>query len=557
MELVIIAAILFVGAIIYSESMRLQNNRFLKERLKKTWGEVPEETYTQEKLEAIKKYAQSNATDENYIDDITWNDIDMEQIYMLINNTGCAIGEEYLYSLLRHPVRDEKELVERDKVIEFFQHNEQKRIEMQFILHKAGKLKDISVYEALKNLLKLKKESVAMQIVQALLLVAGFFILPFSITIGVMFILVMVCYNLFTYYKAKGEIDAWITVYSFILRLLKSVDGIKKAESDETKKITEDLVKQAQSLQAFRRGSNLVTSANTTGDIAGFFFDYLKMLFHVDIIRFYQMLDLLQKKQDSLFALYEGVGKLDSMIAVASYRKQLGTFTKPEFSYDKQPFLNVTDLYHPLIEHPVSNSLITKKSVLLTGSNASGKSTFIKTLAVNTILAQSIYTCSCSSYKGSLFRVASSMALRDNILQSESYYIVEIKSLKRILDKLNDESPLLCFIDEVLRGTNTLERIAASSNILNSIAEKNALCFAASHDLELTSILNKNFANYHFEEQIVDGQVIFDYRLREGKACTRNAIKLLDMLGYPDYIIHGATTSANEFTSVGEWKPLD
>ena len=120
------------------------------------------------------------------------------------------------------------------------------------------------------------------------------------------------------------------------------------------------------------------------------------------------------------------------------------------------------------------------------------------------------------------------MALRDDILSQESYYIVEIRSLKRILDLTrSSELPVLCFIDEVLRGTNTVERIAASSRILQAIAEQGGLCFAATHDIELTYLLEKEYDNYHFEEQVEDDKVTFDYCLREGRACTRNAIRLL------------------------------
>lgn len=94
------------------------------------------------------------------------------------------------------------------------------------------------------------------------------------------------------------------------------------------------------------------------------------------------------------------------------------------------------------------------------------------------------------------------MSLRDNLTNNESYYIVEIKSIKRILDSINDEIPTLCFVDEVLRGTNTIERIAASSHILKSLTDKNALCFAATHDIELTNILENIYSNYHLRKML-------------------------------------------------------
>jgi DNA mismatch repair ATPase MutS len=245
------------------------------------------------------------------------------------------------------------------------------------------------------------------------------------------------------------------------------------------------------------------------------------------------------------------------MIAAASFREYLPGYCEPELIKTGKPRLAVRDLYHPLIETPVENSIREERSVLLTGSNASGKSTFIKTLAINAILAQTIYTSVSKSYQGSFFLIYSSMALRDNILSKESYYIVEIKSLKRILDRINPEKPMLCFIDEVLRGTNTLERIAASSRILSSLARKNALVFAATHDIELTQILARDYSNYHFQEQIENNQIIFDYKLYEGKAVSKNAIKLLNMLGYPKDIIASAEAAAEEFQNKGEWSRME
>ncbi len=146
------------------------------------------------------------------------------------------------------------------------------------------------------------------------------------------------------------------------------------------------------------------------------------------------------------------------------------------------------------------------------------------------------------------------MALRDDIASGESYYIVEIKALKRILDAASTgTSPVLCFVDEVLRGTNTIERIAASTQILKTLSRSNILCFAATHDIELTEILQEDFANYHFEEDVRDGDVFFNYKLQTGKATTRNAIKLLALMGYEQEIIEKATAQAEHFAATGAW----
>ena len=218
------------------------------------------------------------------------------------------------------------------------------------------------------------------------------------------------------------------------------------------------------------------------------------------------------------------------------------------------PVYECVNGYHPLLTHPVKNTIRAERGVLLTGSNASGKSTFLKTCILNAVLAQTVHTCTAESYRAPLFRIFTSMALRDDLAGGDSYYIVEIKSLKRILSAaMAGGPPILCAVDEVLRGTNTVERIAASTQILKSLHRDGVLCFAATHDIELTDLLAEDYDNYHFEEEIVDGDIRFPYRLLPGKATTRNAIKLLELIGYDREIIERAESLAGRFLSEGSW----
>jgi DNA mismatch repair ATPase MutS len=216
-------------------------------------------------------------------------------------------------------------------------------------------------------------------------------------------------------------------------------------------------------------------------------------------------------------------------------------------------YIRAQGMFHPLVEEPVTVSFDEDRCMLVTGSNASGKSTFLKTVAINAILAQTIATALAERFEMPYTQVATSMALADNIIGSESYYIVEIKSLKRILDRIDPELPMLCFVDEVLRGTNTKERIAASAQILERFAVTGALCVAATHDLELTHILENVYSNYHFTEQVSDGDIIFDYTLRPGRSTTTNAIKLLDLFGFDSQLTQHAQAMADGFEDSGQW----
>jgi len=553
LKYIFIILVAILGLVIWSASNEYKLRIRLKQRLISKWGEIPEEEYTSEKLKSLKMFYHSKQDENLDVDDITWNDLDMDEIFMIMNNTQCSIGEEYLYALLRKPCFSNEELQERNRLIHYFSENEENRIQLQSKLYSIGKLSSISVYEYINRLGKQKAKNnlphYAM-VIGLVLSIAFIFINP---AIGAISTVLFVINNIILYYKEKGKIDKYLTIFAYIVRLLDGAKEIYKMDIPEMKNYIDQLRKDALHFTKFRKGSAMLTPKQATGDLAEVIFDYIRMLTHIDLIKYNSMLNFLQNNYEVINRIYQNIGFLDSMIAVASFRELLPQYCEPNLHKAGKPNISAVDLYHPLLESPVVNSITEDQSVLLTGSNASGKSTFIKTLAINAILAQTIYTSVSKSYSGSYFMIYSSMALRDSIFSNESYYIVEIKSLKRILDRVNDDIPVLCFIDEVLRGTNTLERIAASSRILASIARKNAFVFAATHDIELTHILENDFSNYHFQERIEGNEILFDYKLYQGKAISKNAIKLLRLMGYPQNIIQSAEKAAEEFLRKGEW----
>lgn len=550
--ILIVVLILVIWSIVNDYNQRKR----LKIQLKEEWGEVSNEEYSSEKLEYLRAYYTSVQDECLDVDDITWNDLDMDELYMQINNTQSAIGEEYLYALLKKPCFSGEELEERNRLMHFFDREEEKRSSLQTELYQIGKLKNISVYEYINRLDSQEAKSNLSHYLMILALIVSAALIFVNPGVGGFCIVAVLINNIYQYYSYKGKIDKYLTVFSFILRLLKSARQIVALDIPEIKSYTDRINEDLKLFDKFRKGSFILVSGNVGGSLADAMLDYVRMMFHFDLIKYNSMLSFIKKNRKTLNRLFENIGYLDSMAAAASFRRQLDYYCEPVLTAGGKPNLSVTDLYHPLLEAPIPNSISERRSVLITGSNASGKSTFIKTLAINAILSQTVFTSISKSYKASYFMIYSSMALRDNILSKESYYIVEIKSLKRILDRINKDIPILCFIDEVLRGTNTLERIAASSRILSSLGKSNALVFAATHDIELTHIMEEIYSNYHFQERISDHEILFDYKLYQGKAVSKNAIKLLNLLGYSEDIIQNAERAAEDFLANGEWSKI-
>ena len=526
------------------------------ERLKKHWGRLPQQEYSDDQLKALKYYYTNHINKENDIDDITWNDLDMDNFYMLINNTCSSMGEEYLYSMLRKPYFDPETKEERERVMQYFDQNETVRYEIMYILSSIGKIKTISLYEYLNRLGGVETEQSTKHVLMNLCYPLSVLIMLGNLGTGLLCLFATIIYSVITYFSGKAKIDSYYSVITTLMRTLKASEKMEKLNIPELNEYQDTIRSASGRLKAFHKGGFVVTALNGSGSPLDLMLDYFRILTHADLILFYRMLRIYRNETQSLNQLYETFGFLDSMISCASFRRILPVWCNPELVNQEKPFLELDDIYHPMIDNAVANSIYTNASVLLTGSNASGKSTFIKTVAINAILSQTINTAICKRYRASFFRIASSMALTDNLLGNESYYIVEIKSLKRILDASNEAVPMLCFIDEVLRGTNTLERIAASASILSTMAQNNCICFAATHDLELTSILEDYYKNYHFQEKITEGDILFDYTLYEGKSNSRNAIKLLELLGYPKEIITNSQEACEAFSKLGIWKKV-
>ena len=269
----------------------------------------------------------------------------------------------------------------------------------------------------------------------------------------------------------------------------------------------------------------------------------------------HKLLILLKEQTEALRCIYDTLGLLESSIAVASYRSTLDYWVIPIFNLEQT--LEVENIYHPLLDQPIPNSASFSHNVLITGSNASGKSTFVKALAINGILAQTIHTVLATRYNAPMGYYMTSMAISDSIDNGESYYIAEIRSLKRILDAIGQYPFCICFVDEILKGTNTVERIAASVAILKYLSTEKCLCFVTSHDIELTRLLKASYKNYHFCEQIDQSGISFDYKIYEGPSNTRNAIKLLEVMAYEETITNEANQLASYFMEHHAWPEAD
>ncbi|MDE5715451.1 MAG: hypothetical protein K2I42_04885, partial [Anaeroplasmataceae bacterium] len=187
--------------------------------------------------------------------------------------------------------------------------------------------------------------------------------------------------------------------------------------------------------------------------------------------------------------------------------------------------------YHPLVKNCVSNDFSFQRGIILTGSNMSGKTTFMRMLGVNQILANAGGLVCAKRYSAPKLEVVTSLRANDMLQEGISTFYAEINRMKKIIS-LSMERRTLILVDEIFKGTNAKDRIYASKEIIKKLNGFNCLFLITTHDFELCDV--DNIENYHFDEEYIEDKISFDYCIKKGKCQKTNAIYLLKMAGVLD-----------------------
>ena len=200
------------------------------------------------------------------------------------------------------------------------------------------------------------------------------------------------------------------------------------------------------------------------------------------------------------------------------------------------PFVNVEDIRHPLISQDfvTGNSFNPKNKnvIMITGSNMSGKSTFLRAMGINYCLANIGAPVFAEKFYFKSMKVMSCIRVSDSLRDGQSYFFAEVQRMKKIITQANKE-PLFFLIDEPLKGTNNRERLMGNQSYINQIVKSGACGFISTHDLELTRLSehSETIDNYHFSEQWKNNTLYFDYKIKSGASKTTNALKILEKEG--------------------------
>jgi len=321
--------------------------------------------------------------------------------------------------------------------------------------------------------------------------------------------------------------QAILDQYSSILAVFNTMD------TEGSPLLQEEQARTDRAYHAIRRLSQL----------SGFFDQRLNMLVNIFLNSFIlydlQCMAALEKWKETYKKEFpewiDAVGNIECLNSLATL-----AFSNPSFNYPApldsgQLQIAATGMAHPLIPEGerVNNDCTIGKDqrlILVTGSNMSGKTTFLRTTGVNLLLAQCGAPVCAASFSFTPMQVLTSLRVSDSLQEHTSYFMAELKKLQRIIHRIQENTPCLVLIDEILRGTNSDDKTYGSEQFIRRLLQYPCLSFFATHDLSLGSLekeLPGFVSNYCFESTIDGNELHFDYRLRQGIAANRNASFLM------------------------------
>lgn len=530
-------------------------NQFKKKKDQQieTWNQIKDESFNFDLIASYFENRKSYASIQT-INDKTINDIDLHELFMFIDRTNSRIGQQYLLNKL-FTLKSPPEFEMQETLITYFNDNQKVTNNIKQLLSHLNKHEAYYISDLFSTQYVQKPQwywiipLLSVSSISALILT---FFIPKMIFLLIGLLLI----NIVVHYWNKRNIFVYMDSIPQLLILCKTVreltqSGIPSTPEDAS---VQSSLKSMSSLKI--RFSVFKLEAKSNGsEIAALVLlivEYIKILLLLEPQIVFNTLSKLEEKQNDIRTLFEYVGEIDTAISIASLRATVPYWCKPLF-ISKNKHLNAQDIYHPLILNAVSNTLdINGKSILLTGSNMSGKTTFIRTIAVNTLLAQTIHTVFANGFELSPMRIFSAIRISDDLLNDKSYYMEEVNTIKAMIDESNSNHSNIFFLDEIFKGTNTIERIAAGKAVLSYLSGNNNLVFVSTHDLEIATLLADTYTLYHFAETVDDKTIQFDYKLKPGKLTTKNAIRILELNNYPTQIINEAREISDSLKSLNK-----
>jgi DNA mismatch repair ATPase MutS len=481
--------------------------------------------------------------DHNYSKDL--DIFGASSLFQWINTCITYLGRQKLKDSLSSPKYSTSEIYKRQEAIKELSDNIgwTQRFHAESILSEKKNQNPEELFKWVKdkNDFFLKTWVVAiiriLPIITITVTASSFFSSKVSYKVGLLLILLQLILLAFGYKEISRNLD---TVYKykdtiFIFNSLLMHIEKKKFSSEYLKDLKLKLINKGGITSSFqiKKLANLV---NFVSDRKNMYYLPINILTLWD----YQCLINLQRFKIAsgpyLKTWLEVIGEMEALNSLSIIAYEHRDFTMPKFQTGS-PVFKARKLGHPLLGNGrVYNDINIEQSqnvLLITGSNMSGKSTLLRTTGINLVLAYAGAPVCAESFNCSIMDIYTCMRTSDNLEKNISSFYAELLRIKKLVTATKDKTPIFFLLDEIFKGTNSIDRHTGATVLVTKLSNENALGFVSTHDLELGDIenTNKKVKNYHLREYYKENKLYFDYKLRPGVSTTRNALYLMKMAG--------------------------
>lgn len=463
-------------------------------------------------------------------------------LYQYINTASTHIGREQLANWLSLKPKNEQEIIKRQNAVKELLGKLEFTIHFEVLGRIANsKVNSKKVFESIEEM---NEDNYSIPLIMKVLK----FLLP-CVTIGSLIIAYITGINtaltiaeagivlqLLLTFVFAGKITATLrpvfALHESLSIYLKMFESLKE-ETFESEYLKEQMTAMSESI-------NGIKALSFVSELSKVRFNFLAHLLMSALFLWdFHCVEQLNKwKKDYLSILpkwFNVIGNIEALSSLSILAKVKEVYSFPAISSKVE--VKTTSMGHPLLleETTVFNDFSSDDtSCVITGSNMSGKTTFLRTLGLNTILTYSGAPVHAQSFQMGIMDIFTSMRIEDNVSEGISTFYAEILRIKQMVDFHETKKPMLALIDEIFKGTNSRDRIMGATETIRQLSNEQCITCVTTHDYELCDLENDQeikSKNYHFSEYYENNKIYFDYKIKPGRATTTNAEYLLKMVG--------------------------
>ncbi len=502
------------------------------------------DVYSEHLLRMEDKWDQFIDDGSAFIDEKDYSSLDLDvfghhSLYQMINIAFTKKGKEQLANDLRHKTSDKNLLIFKQQAIEELFNHSEFVVKMQTYGRLIHNHKETIISNFMNSTTHCHYRIIPMLFIALpiiLLISLGCHLLsigtPITTVIVEVVVLIQICLG-FAFIlqhnqmlEPVSKLSKSLKSYLFVFELIKN----ENFESPLLKQYQKDIIYEHKAIEGIKKLSIISDRATYRQNIFAFIF--LNGLGLYDFWLRNSYISWLNTYQSSIEQWFSNLAYIESLMSLSVFKIDGFDVTTPIIKDNIT--LSFQNMRHPLIpqDKVVGNDFKIKNNVcIITGSNMSGKTTFMRTIGLNLILAYAGGYVFGNDFHCSIMTMKTSMRVKDNVEEGISTFYGELLRIKDMVEYAALNKPFICFVDEIFKGTNSLDRIAGAKATIKKLSLNHGITFLTTHDFELCEIEDILYDNYHFDEYYQDNKINFDYHIKAGKSQSTNGQFLLKQLG--------------------------